>query len=362
MSDVSAVVLSLGEPFTPRAIASLAAQTLPPHQVILVENVSPFFRAMNAAVPQVTTPFFVQVDADMILDPTCIASLRSAVREDTGISVGWLRDPLLGQVVGVKLFRTECFRHASFTDSISPDTDFIAAIRRRSWKTEFLRRPDTGPAARPPTFGEHRPDYTPPYTFRKHLLEGRRYRYRGARPGLRWRVARLEESTHELAPLAQIALAHGFFLPGEHDDLKPGPDDPRAAQLLALLASCARANAEPARLLPLDRHARLRDLFRRFTLAGRALASAGAGASAREVFAGLAGVEHDWRLLVAKLGFGHGLLSAGGTPASLTHDERALEIFLTLSRGGRPSLRQLLHARAARHIRGLRISGEWLQW
>lgn len=362
MSDVSAVVLSVGEPCTPRAIASLAAQTLAPHQVILVENVSPFFRAMNAGVRRVTTPFFVQVDADMILDPTCLAALRSVVREDTGVSVGQLRDPLLGQVVGVKLFRTECFHHAGFTDSISPDTDFIAAIRRRGWKTELLWRPDAGPAVRPATVGEHRPDYSPAYTFRKHLLEGSRYRYRGAREGLRWRVGRLEESTHELALLAQIALAHGFFLPGERDGLTPGPDDPRAARLVALLGSGARAEADSVGLLPPPPSARLRDLFRRFTRAGRALANAGAGSSVIEVFAGLAGVKRDWRVLVAKLGFGHGLLSSAGSPTSLAQDERVLEIFLSLGTGGRPGLGRALLARATRRIRGLRISGERLQW
>ena len=360
MSDVSAIVLSVGEPSTSRAVASLAAQTLAPHQVILVEHVSPFFRAMNAGVRQVSTPFFVQVDADMILDPTCLASLRSVVRDDTGVSVGQLRDPLLGQVVGVKLFRTECFRNAGFTDSISPDTDFIAAIRRRGWKTETFR--DTDSALLPPTVGEHRPDYTPAYTFRKHLLEGSRYRYRGARQGLRWRVGRLEESTHEMALLAQIALAHGFFLPGERDDLTPGPDDPRAAKLVALLGSGARTDPERAGLLPLPPGDRLRDLFRRFTRGGRDFANAGTGAGLREVLAGLAGVERDWRVLVAKLGFGHGLLTASGSPTSPTKEERALEIFLTLGKGGRPGPGRLLLARAARRIRGLRISGERLQW
>ena len=362
MSDVSAVVLSVGEPFTARAVASLAAQTLAPHQVIVVENVSPFFQAMNAGVRRVSTPFFVQVDADMILDPICLASLRSAVREDTGVSVGQLRDPLMGQVVGVKLFRTACFQHAGFTDSISPDTDFIAAIKKRGWKIELLWDPGAGPAERPPTVGEHRPDYSPGYTFRKHLLEGSRYRYRGARQGLRWRVGRLEESTHEMALLAQIALAHGFFLPGERDDLSPGPDDPRAEQLEAFLASGARADAEGEGAFLLESSTGLRDVFRRFARAGEALAGAGAGASAREVFGWLTGAGSDWGRLVAKLSFGHALLSVWGVRRSLQRDERALEVFLSIGKGGRPGLGRVLLARATRRIRGLRVSGERLRW
>ncbi len=49
MSDVSAVVLTLGEPHTGRALESITRQTLPPAEVIVIEGVSPFFRAMNRA-------------------------------------------------------------------------------------------------------------------------------------------------------------------------------------------------------------------------------------------------------------------------------------------------------------------------
>ncbi|HEY3257981.1 MAG TPA: hypothetical protein VGJ64_03935, partial [Gemmatimonadaceae bacterium] len=128
MSDVSALVLTIGESFTERAVASLAKQTLPPAEIIVVENISPFSSAMNAGIPRVKTPFFVQVDADMILDPGCFEALRAATDDRTGMTVGELRDPLMGQVVGVKLFRTECFEWAAFRDSITPDTDYIAEI------------------------------------------------------------------------------------------------------------------------------------------------------------------------------------------------------------------------------------------
>jgi hypothetical protein len=82
------------------------------------------------------------------------------------------------------------------------------------------------------------------------------------------------------------------------------------------------------------------------------------------VFEALAGAGRDWSRLVAKLGFGHGLLAPGGIAASLPRDERALEIFLSRGqgRGSGGSLGHLLLARAARRVRGIRIAGERLRW
>jgi asparagine synthase (glutamine-hydrolysing) len=122
--DVSAVVLTTGEPTTQGAIDSLRRQTAPLSDIIVVRDVAPFHKAMNAGVEQVKTTFFVQVDADMVLDDHCVAALREEMR-DIGIIVGHLRDPLIGRVVGIKLFRTAVFQATMFQDSISPDTDFV---------------------------------------------------------------------------------------------------------------------------------------------------------------------------------------------------------------------------------------------
>jgi len=362
VSDVSAAVLSIGEPFTQRALASVAAQTLPVHEVVLVENVSPFFRAMNEAARRVTAPFFVQVDADMILDPTCVEALRAEVLEDTGIAVGELRDPLLGQVVGVKLFRTACFTKAGFRDSITPDTDFGAEIGQMGWKTRYVGRRGEDRAAPSLTFGEHRPDYTPEYTYRKHLLEGCRLRYRGARVGLQWRFGRLDASAHPLAGLAQIALAHGFFLPTDRDRLTPWIDDPDAARLVTLLGSNRRFDAPCAELFPLDRHRRLREVFLRFAIAGHALARADAGATIQEVLGVVSGTAHGWHGLVAKIALSHGVLSPTQTAESLAADERALGTFVTLGIGRRAGWWQHLRARATRQVRRVWDPRETIQW
>lgn len=237
MSDVTAVVLTMGEDITQRAIESLAKQTLLPEEIIVINNVSPFHKALNQGAAQVKTEFFVQVDSDMILDPKCLSTLRSLITDNIGITVGALRDPLIGRTIGIKLFRTACFKGITFTDTISPDTDFMAQIASKGWKTIYAHDFVPQDESISYTLGEHKPNYTPLYTFRKYILEGRRYRYREVPKAFKAMLERLECSSHEMALIAQIAMAQGLFLPEEKDLLKPLSNNPEFDLLEKFLVS-----------------------------------------------------------------------------------------------------------------------------
>jgi hypothetical protein len=215
--DVTALVLSVGEVYTERALASVRRQAPAVADTVVVQNVTPFHRALNTGAARVKTPFFVQVDADMVLDPLCCTDLRACVTERVGLVIGHLRDPMVGRVAGVKLFRTACVAAVQFPNSISPDTDFEKAMWQRGWTTVYAMRHAGLPPVSFHTFGEHCPDYTPLYTFRKYLLAGARLRYRrrGATPAL---IRQLRAGAHPAARFAIIGAAHGIFLDA-HDDL-----------------------------------------------------------------------------------------------------------------------------------------------
>jgi hypothetical protein len=220
-SDVTALVLSIGEPYTERAIASVRRQTPPVADLVIVRGVHPFHRAINEGVRRVHTPFFIQVDADMILDDTCVTDLRACMANRVGIVVGHLRDPLRRRVVGVKLFRTCCFETVCFEDSLSPDTDFGAALDTRGWHSIYALKGTSGPLDDRHAFGEHSPDYTPLYTFSKFLIEGARLRYRRAGGAARGLFRSLCASPHCAARFALIAAAHGIFVESARDLLRP---------------------------------------------------------------------------------------------------------------------------------------------
>ena len=217
MSDVTALVLSIGEDYTERALASVRRQTYLAAETIVVRGISPFYRALNAGAARVRTEFFIQVDADMILDDNCIEDLRSCMSEGVGIAVGHLRDPLLGQIVGIKLFRTRCFDRVTLRESTSPETNFVQDIQRLGWTTVYALKYSGESPAELHLFGEHRPDYTPHYTFCKYMREGAKARYRKAGDGFRSVFRQLRSSAHESATIATIAAAHGIFVQEERD-------------------------------------------------------------------------------------------------------------------------------------------------
>lgn len=314
--DVGAALLSLGEPFSERALASLKSQVPAIHDVVVVRDVAPFSRALNEAARRVQSPYLLQVDADMTLDAGCVSRLRSAMGADTALVHAALRDPLRGAITGIKLFRTECLRSMPFPDSISPDTDFARAAEARGWRVHGIEE----------SLGEHRPDYSPEYCLRKFMLEGARLRYRGARTGLREALTTLAESLHPQAALAMIALGHGFFQPWMHDGLRPLQPDPRAARLASFLGHASGSESSFTQgAAPFT--GRLRDAFLAHLEMGTALARdpLGFASHLHRVRANI----RDASGSVALLGLAHGLLGAW-TPAEHAHDaERQLARFVT---------------------------------
>ena len=75
MNQVSVVLLTTGEDSTQDALESVHKQTVIPDDIIIVRNKSPFHKAINYGASKVKTKYFIQVDADMILDDNCIESL-----------------------------------------------------------------------------------------------------------------------------------------------------------------------------------------------------------------------------------------------------------------------------------------------
>jgi hypothetical protein len=247
LDDVTAVVLTIDEPYAQRALESVERQIPAVADVIVVSGTVPFHRALNEGAARVRTAHFVQVDADMILAPTCCSDLRACVAEGVGVVIGHLRDPLLGRVAGIKLFRADCFEHERFPDSISPDTDFGNAIARRGWTTIYAIKHPRPPVELLHVFGDHEPDYTPLYTFRKYELLGARHRHRRAALSLLNLFRALHASRHIAAPFALIGAARGISLPARNDLLAPhrvGADFGRLEGFLDARHDAAEAPAE----------------------------------------------------------------------------------------------------------------------
>lgn len=307
LSDVTAVVLSIGEPYVERAIDSVRRQSLPAREIVVVENVSPGHQALNHGIRQVRTAFFVEVDADMILDPSCFAELRAGADASTGVVIGPLYDPLMGPIAGVKLFRTECFGAVEFPDTLSPDTDLVKELEQRGYEKR-IRLCHPSPGQEKPlwhVFGLHEPDYTPLYTFEKYAVLGRRYRYRNDPRTYRWRLDQLRRLPSETTLIARAAMAHGLFLPGERDLLQPKKETPAFRFLMELLGQTSeRGSCYPA--------VETLDFAGAFALGGR-MRSERDGRAFRDAMDRIGEIPavHSWE---ATTGLCHGLLADDGTP------------------------------------------------
>jgi hypothetical protein len=306
-NDVGAVVLTLGEQTTGRALASLKTQTLPVEDVAVVEGVRPFHRALNSGVDRVATPFFLQLDADMVLDPECVKVLRDAMAPTVGIAVGLLRDPLIGKVVGVKMFRRSCFDSLRLRDTVAPEVDFYEALAHFGWRTQYLIG-DPRLRIRGLTLGAHRPDYTVDYAFGTYYLLGRLYAHRQNAVALRWRFRQLRRSPHPMAPVARLAMARGIMGNEVHDLAKPRParTDSSFLQRLAIDTEEAGAVPEYIRRLPLTLAPE--PLFAAFRELGTSFRNASL-AGMRACLRTLGDIDHPGSL-VAEVALGHGALAA----------------------------------------------------
>jgi len=219
--DVTALVLTVGEKTTDEAIRRLGEQTVPCREIIVVRNVTPFHKAMNRGISQVRTPFFIQCDADMLLDPDCIETMQNFIRDDIAVLIGYLSDELLGTIQGVKMFRTECLKKVKFSDTISPDTGCINRLSKMGWKSVFVSRGEGRYGHAPDVLGAHKPEYTPLYTFEKFKLEGSRIRHRGVFQEFISCLEKLKGSKQPMAPIGLIGLCHGLFMEERKDGLRP---------------------------------------------------------------------------------------------------------------------------------------------
>jgi len=318
-SDVTALVLTLDEPYARRALASVERQRPAVADVVVVRGQTPFHRALNAGAARVGTPYFIQVDADMVLDPTCCADLRAAVADTVGVAVGHLRDPLVGRIAGVKLFRTACFADERFPDSISPDTDFGHAIARRGWATVYAVKYPSDPADPLHALGDHQPDYSPLYTFRKFALQGARHRYRRAAAGLERLAQRLHASAHQAALVALVGTAYGISLPAGRDLLTPFAADADFERLMRFLARPAGRPEVPPDLRSLE-HLAAREAWHRGYACGVDLHRRRAGASFATALRHLGDRLGDARgpiAWAAMAGLCHGLFADAVDPAAV---------------------------------------------
>ena len=163
---VTAVLVSSGEPTEVEALRRLQDQDLLP-VLSVVRNVRPMDAAFRAMADQVLTPYFVQVDADMLLEPGAIARLLRAIKAappDVALHCEWLWGDLEEMPIqGVKIYRTEAVRSVPWRSCVSCEVDQLARWREVGRTLSCA----PCPTSRAGCVGEHRSAPDPDSAFRR---------------------------------------------------------------------------------------------------------------------------------------------------------------------------------------------------
>ncbi len=172
-NEITAVVLTVGENrFVDQCIQSIRMQTLPPIDIKIIKNITPFSKASQKGLESVNTPFYVSVDEDMILNPNCFERLYyyTALDEKCGETVLRLKDPILGRLWGIHMYRVDAVRPIGFhplTGEKGCERQMNAFLRKNGFRSKHIDL----------LAGLHHPVYTPKDAFWKYRFIGEKYIY-----------------------------------------------------------------------------------------------------------------------------------------------------------------------------------------
>lgn len=175
-------LISSGEPSREACRRRLEAQdcTFSLDEIV---DVSPMDRAFQEMLDRCTTELYVQVDADMLLEPSAIRNLVEAIdreRPEVAVYCGWLwGDSEERPILGVKIYRHAITRRFPYASSLSCEVPQLEAMRGAGYQVSV----QTEPQGRNGCLGLHFSLQTPEMAFRRQQRLAWKYR---TRPYMAW--------------------------------------------------------------------------------------------------------------------------------------------------------------------------------
>jgi len=179
-ADLTVFVSTVGAASFPECMMALERQDVR-FRLEVIDRVAPMSAAFQLMMDRCQTPYYIQVDEDMLLHPHAVRVLHERIRTaDLAVPlvVAWLWDAHLGHCIqGVKAFRHSIVSRYPFADVQSCEKD---QLRRMAEDGHHHQRPpETTPAEHDPgTLGRHGTHYDAQTIFERYAtLEQRRQHY-----------------------------------------------------------------------------------------------------------------------------------------------------------------------------------------
>ncbi|MCP4327896.1 MAG: glycosyltransferase family 4 protein [Alphaproteobacteria bacterium] len=169
-NEVTVFVTTVGAPTYRECIERVAVQDSV-FRLVIIENVAPLTDALQHMLDSCETPYFVQLDEDMLLYPDSIQELYkkiSATDEKVAIYVGNLFDVHLGRTIqGIKICRRDIVRNYPWTRETTVFSR-NRAIQDDGYRIESGRYDAATPDAEG-TFGLHGTEWTPQLAYERYF-------------------------------------------------------------------------------------------------------------------------------------------------------------------------------------------------
>jgi hypothetical protein len=246
---VTVFVTTVGAPSYVACRETLARQDCT-FTLVPIEHVTPLTAALQRMLEVCTTPYYVQVDEDMLLYPHAIRTLYERIAgsaSDTALAVGDLYDVhLRHRIEGVKIFRHAINRRYPW----EPELTAVERLQRLAADGyRVLRTPNGSPRSPTTTLGLHGTHWTPRSIYERYRREERLRRRWPELFGVGWGAVLLQRLLEQRSPLdlfAVLGVIAGALEPEDAGGVTPDAGSAGASRGLEALRRCLfELDAEP---------------------------------------------------------------------------------------------------------------------
>lgn len=169
LSKVEAFLITTGERTSIEAYNSIMNQSMPVNKIVVLRDISGIHNSLNALHERISSEYFIKVDADMILKRNCVETLYKILKKDPQLySVqGYLKDPLLGRIWGIHMFRAGCVKDYRYSDTIGTDAEFEKTMENKGYRQIKYKK----------ILGIHHPEYSRGEIKQKFVREGEKINF-----------------------------------------------------------------------------------------------------------------------------------------------------------------------------------------
>ncbi|MCA9421782.1 MAG: glycosyltransferase, partial [Nitrospira sp.] len=172
----------------------------------VIRNVHPMSAAFQEMISRCETEYFIQVDEDMILDPTAVSSMEKVMQkvpENVGMVCFHLFDvDRNAQIQGVKIYRTTAMKLMTFRDVKACEMDVLEQMAQKGIRWVL----------HPKVQGRHGTQYTPESIYRRYktMYEKDIVEWNDVTDDIRKKAIQFRETGDPLALFALMGAVDGI--------------------------------------------------------------------------------------------------------------------------------------------------------